>query len=105
MKVIVVAAAAVGDGRLSTAAEDLATYAYDGTWAEARPDVVVHPEATAQVAAVLRVAGMHLDALSREPGIAHLSGDAPVHGSMAVASVSGRSTGRSFEWSADLKSS
>ena len=45
-----------GDGRLSTAPEDLAAYAYDGTWAEVRPAVVVHPQTTEHVAAVLRVA-------------------------------------------------
>src|SRR5512136_151275 len=45
-----------GDGRISTAPEDLASYAYDGTWAEARPDVVIHAQTTEQVAAVLRIA-------------------------------------------------
>jgi len=45
-----------GDGRLSVAPEDLAAYAYDGTWAETQPAVVVHPQTTEHVAAVLRVA-------------------------------------------------
>jgi len=45
-----------GDGRLSVAPEDLAAYAYDGSWAETQPAVVVHPQTTEHVAAVLRVA-------------------------------------------------
>ncbi|OQA42515.1 MAG: putative FAD-linked oxidoreductase [Chloroflexi bacterium ADurb.Bin325] len=47
---------AVGAERVSTAAEDLVAYAYDGTWAEQQPDVVIHPQTTADVAAVLRIA-------------------------------------------------
>ena len=56
---------ALGAGRVSTEPEDLVTYAYDGTWAEVRPDVVVHPQETAHAVAVLRIA----DA-ARVPGIA-----------------------------------
>ncbi len=47
---------AVGADRVSTAPEDLVAYAYDGTWAEQQPDVVIHPQTTAEVAAVLRIA-------------------------------------------------
>ncbi len=48
--------AALGSERVSTAPEDLVSYAYDGTWAEQQPDVVIHPQTTADVAAVLRIA-------------------------------------------------
>ncbi len=47
---------ALGADRVSTAPEDLVAYAYDGTWAEQQPDVVIHPQTTAEVAAVLRIA-------------------------------------------------
>lgn len=50
---------AVGDERLSTEPEDLVAYAYDGTWAEQKPDVVVHPKTTEEVAAALRVANRY----------------------------------------------
>ncbi len=47
---------ALGADRVSTAPEDLVAYAYDGTWAEQQPDVVIHPQTTAEVATVLRIA-------------------------------------------------
>ncbi|MCX6030464.1 MAG: FAD-binding protein [Chloroflexi bacterium] len=84
-KILTELRAAVGDGRLSTAAEDLATYAYDGTWAEARPDVVVHPETTAQVAAVLRVADAYrVPVVPRGSGTGLAGGSLPVTGSICL---------------------
>ena len=55
-KIITELRAAIGADRVSTAPEDLAAYAYDGTWLETQPDVVVHPQTTEHVAAVLRIA-------------------------------------------------
>jgi glycolate oxidase len=48
--------AALGAEQVLTRPEELAVYAYDGTWAEGAPDVVVNPTTTEQVAAVLRIA-------------------------------------------------
>ncbi len=50
---------ALGRGNVSAAPEDLAVYSYDGTWEEARPGAVVHPQNTSQVAAVLQIAEKH----------------------------------------------
>ena len=77
--------AAVGDGRLSTAAEELTAYAYDGTWMETRPDVVVHPETTAQIAAVLRIADAHrIPVVPRGSGTGLAGGSLPVAGSICL---------------------
>lgn len=76
---------AVGSVRVSTAAEDLVTYAYDGTWAEARPDVVVHPEKTEQVAAILRVADTNrIPVVPRGSGTGLAGGSLPVEGSICL---------------------
>ena len=48
--------AIVGPEWVLTAPEDLVCYAYDGTFAEGRPDAVVLPATTAEVAAVLALA-------------------------------------------------
>jgi len=48
--------AALGAEQVLTRPEELAVYAYDGTWAEGAPDVVVNPTTTEQVAAVLSIA-------------------------------------------------
>lgn len=46
------------DGVASDAAT-LTAYAYDGTWAEQRPAVVVHPRTTEHVSLILRLADQH----------------------------------------------
>jgi glycolate oxidase len=46
----------VGQEQVLTAPEDLVCYSYDGTFAEHLPDVVVSPDSTAQVSAVLALA-------------------------------------------------
>lgn len=46
----------VGKKYVLTAPEDLVAYSYDGTFAEQRPDVVVRPDSTEQVSAVMKVA-------------------------------------------------
>jgi glycolate oxidase len=70
---------------LSTAAEELTAYAYDGTWMETRPDVVVHPETTAQIAAVLRIADAHrIPVVPRGSGTGLAGGSLPVAGSICL---------------------
>lgn len=46
----------VGKTNVLTTPEDLAVYGYDGTFQEARPDVVVLPENTQQISEVVRLA-------------------------------------------------
>ncbi len=76
---------AVGPERLSDAPEDLVTYAYDGTWAEVRPDVVAHPENTTQVSALLRVADAHrVPVVPRGSGTGLAGGAVPVEGSICL---------------------
>ena len=76
---------ALGDGRVSTAPEDLAAYAYDGTWAETRPDVVVHPQETAHVVAVLRIADVaRVPVVPRGSATGLAGGAVPVEGSICL---------------------
>lgn len=76
---------AIGSERCSTAPEDLVTYAYDGTWAEARPDVVVHPEKTEQVASILRIADTRrVPVVPRGAGTGLAGGALPVEGSICL---------------------
>ncbi len=77
--------AALGQERVSTAAEDLAAYAYDGTWLEQKPDVVVHPQTTEQVAAVLRIANAaKAPVVPRGSGTGLAGGSLPVPGSICL---------------------
>jgi glycolate oxidase len=70
---------------VSTAPEDLAVYAYDGTWAEVRPDVVIHPQTTEQVAAVLRIADERRIPVVPRGAATGLAGAAvPVEGSICL---------------------
>jgi glycolate oxidase len=46
----------VGKKYVLTTPEDLVAYSYDGTFAEQRPEVVVQPDSTEQVSAVMKVA-------------------------------------------------
>jgi glycolate oxidase len=74
-----------GDGQVSTAPEELAAYAYDGTWAEVRPDVVIHPQTTEQVAAVLRIADQKRIPIVPRGAATGLAGAAvPVEGSICL---------------------
>ncbi len=76
---------AIGSARVSTAAEDLVAYAYDGTWAEVQPDVVVHPEETEHVAAILRAADAnHIPVVPRGSGTGLAGGSLPVEGSICL---------------------
>lgn len=47
---------AIGAERVSTDPAERIAYSYDGTWAEARPAVVLHPAAAQHVSDILRVA-------------------------------------------------
>ncbi len=78
--------AAVGErDSVSVAPEDLATYAYDGTWAETPPAVVVHARTTEQVAAVLRVADARcIPVVPRGSGTGLAGGAIPVEGSICL---------------------
>ena len=72
-------------GLVSTAPEDLAAYAYDGTWAEVRPDVVIHPQTTEQVAAVLSIADERCIPVVPRGAATGLAGAAvPVPGSICL---------------------
>ena len=76
---------ALGPERVSTAPEDLAAYAYDGTWAETRPDVVVHPQETAHVVAVLRIAdAARVPVVPRGSATGLAGGAVPVVGSICL---------------------
>ena len=57
--------AIVGPDHLLTSPEDLVCYSYDGTFAECRPDAIVSPDTTDQVAAILALA--HREAISVVP--------------------------------------
>jgi glycolate oxidase len=74
-----------GDGRISTAPEDLVAYAYDGTWAEERPEVVIHPQTTEQVAAVLRIADeKRIPVVPRGAATGRAGAAVPVQGSICL---------------------
>jgi len=74
-----------GDERISTAPEDLTAYAYDGTWAEMRPAVVLHPQTTEQVAAILRVAdARRIPVVPRGAATGMAGGAVPVEGSICL---------------------
>ena len=74
-----------GDGRVGTEPEELASYAYDGTWAETRPDVVVHPQTTQHVADVLRIADQHrIPVVPRGAATGLAGGAVPVQGSICL---------------------
>lgn len=84
-KIIAELRAALGEERVSTAAEDLVAYAYDGTWMEQRPEVVVHPQTTGQVAAVLRIAdAAGVPVVPRGSGTGLAGGSLPVPGSICL---------------------
>ncbi len=71
--------------RVSTAPEDLVVYSYDATWADALPAVVVHPQTTDQVAAVLRVAdARRIPVVARGAGTGMAGGAVPVEGSICL---------------------
>jgi len=77
--------AALGADRVSIAAEDLAAYAYDGSWMDSRPDLVVHPQTTEQIAAVLRIAeARRIPIVPRGAGTGLAGGSLPAAGSICL---------------------
>ncbi len=77
--------AALGDGAVATDAASLTAYAYDGTWAEQRPAVVVHPTTTTQVSTILRVADRERIPIVPRGAATGLAGGAvPITGSICL---------------------
>ncbi len=84
-KIITELREAIGSERVSIAPEDLVAYAYDGTWAEARPDLVAHPESTGHVSAILRIAQENrVPVVPRGSGTGLAGGSLPVGGSICL---------------------
>jgi len=77
--------AALGNGAVAADPATLTAYAYDGTWAEQRPAVVLHPTATAQVSAVLRVADRErIPVVPRGAATGLAGGAVPIEGSICL---------------------
>src|SRR3974377_1914274 len=77
--------AAIGSEAIATDAATLTAYAYDGTWAEQRPAVVLHPTTTEQVSAILRVADRERIPIVPRGAATGLAGGAvPIEGSMCL---------------------
>jgi glycolate oxidase len=75
------------DGVLATA-EDLAVYAYDGTFAEQRPDLVVLPTTTEQVSRVVALAAAErIPIVPRGMGSGLAAGSVPFAGGIALATT------------------
>lgn len=62
--------------RVLTAPEDLLVYGYDGTWLDQRPDLVVIPQSTAEIAGVVRIAQRHRVPIVPRGGGSGLAGGA-----------------------------
>ena len=79
-------AALVGPANVLTAAEDLVPYGFDGTAAlKERPDAVVFPRTTEQVAACVRLAAGHrLPIVTRGSGTGLSGGSVPVPGGVVL---------------------
>src|SRR5438094_4316958 len=71
--------------RVHDTVEDLAVFGYDGTWALRRPDAVVSPVTTEEVAAVVRVAGrLGVPVVPRGGGTGLAGGSVPVEGGLVI---------------------
>lgn len=71
--------------RVTTAAEDMVVYSYDGTWVVGRPEIAITPLDTREVAAAVRVAadeGIPIVPRGAASGLA--GGAVPVFGGMVV---------------------
>lgn len=81
--------AIVGAGHVLTAAEDLIAYGFDGTAAlRQRPEAVVLPADTAQVAACVRLAAEHgIPVVTRGSGTGLSGGSVPSPGSLVLCLV------------------
>jgi glycolate oxidase len=77
--------AALGHEAVATDAATLTAYAYDGTWAEQRPAVVLHPRTTAQVSTILRLANQAcIPIVPRGAGTGLAGGAVPIDGSWCL---------------------
>ena len=77
--------AAIGREAVAADPATLTAYAYDGTWAEQRPAVVLHPTTTEQVSAVLRVADRERIPIVPRGAATGLAGGAvPIEGSICL---------------------
>jgi glycolate oxidase len=75
------------DGVLASP-EDLAVYGYDGTFEEARPDVVVLPRTTGQVSQIVEVAAaQRIPLVTRGMGSGLAAGSVPLRGGIALATT------------------
>jgi glycolate oxidase len=78
-------AALIGPGKITTAAEILATHSADKWSASHSPDVVVFAESTADVAAVLRYANSRkISVTPRGAGYGYVGGAVPVQGGIVL---------------------
>ncbi len=71
-----------------TSPEDLQSYAFDGTFLEHRPDIVVLPSTTDEVAAVLRLASAErVPVVTRGAGSGLAGGSVPLAGGIVLATT------------------
>ncbi len=76
----------VGQKHCRTGKEELHCYSYDGSRQRALPDVVVFPDCTEQVSALLRLANEHgLPVTARGAGSGMTGGAVPLQGGMVLA--------------------
>lgn len=76
----------VGRHHCTTRLEDLHCYSYDGTGKTFLPDIVAFPDSTAQVAALMRLAGSYgLPVVARGAGSGMTGGSLPVQGGLVLA--------------------
>jgi glycolate oxidase len=77
--------ASLGADGVSSAPEDLAAYAYDGTWSDQPPALVAHPRTTQQVVDILRLAQQHrIPVVPRGAGTGLSGGALPVPGAICL---------------------
>ncbi|MBI5564728.1 MAG: FAD-binding protein, partial [Chloroflexi bacterium] len=75
----------MGNEAVATDAATLTAYAYDGTWAEQRPAVVLHPRTTEHVSVILRLADQHCIPIVPRGAATGLAGGAvPIENSWCV---------------------
>ena len=75
----------VGPARVLTEPEEMAVYAYDGTWYEHRPDVVVNALSSGEVSAILRLAdGERIPIVPRGAGTGLAGGSVPASGGIVL---------------------
>jgi glycolate oxidase len=75
----------VGKEYVLTQPEDLVAYSYDGTFAEQRPDLIVCPDSTEQVSAVMKVAWREgIGVVPRGMGSGLAAASVPIDGGMVL---------------------